>query len=181
MAMVSPMQPTMPYQEKIGEVSAGFGHRQDDARGTEQVAQDFCECGEDGRREDDRAPPVPHRLLGRCEHRCVLPSDLVGTEHAERDRAGAYEHHGGDGDTAADGEKPREDERPRRRQPVECIANHRERHEEEEGVPSTISIADPPAGILVDAVEKVLARPEEPEPDRCDRRAEAERLADAPP
>ena len=37
-------------------------------------------------------------------------------------------------------------------------------------MPSTVSIADPPAGILVDAVEKVLARPEEP--DRGDRRAQ---------
>src|SRR6266511_4036646 len=48
---------------------ARLGHWEDDARGTEQVAQDLRQRGEDRRCEDDPAPPLPHRLLRRREQR----------------------------------------------------------------------------------------------------------------
>ena len=82
-----------------------LGHRQNDARGTEQVAQDLRERGKDRRREDDPGAPLPHRLLGRREQRRVLPTDLVCTEHPDGDCGGTDEHHRGDRDAAADGDR----------------------------------------------------------------------------
>src|SRR3989442_10617958 len=142
------------------------------------------------------------RLHGEAERATVL-RECVADDGEQRRAGHARPRH--------DEEEPREDERPRWRQPVESIADHRERHEEEEGVTSTVSIADPSAGILVDAIEEVLARPEEADGgDRCaenlevfwhealpevlaereeehrrghgnDVALEAERIADAPP
>src|SRR5712691_13514809 len=51
-----------------------------------------------------QVPPWSHCLLRRGEHRRILLSNLVRTEHTERDRAGTDEHHRGDRDAADDGD-----------------------------------------------------------------------------
>src|SRR3989449_213412 len=94
------------------------------------------------------------RLHGEAE-RAAAPGEGVADDGEQR-RAG----HARPGQ---DEEQPREPEGPGGGQPVESVADHRERDEEPERATPTVSIADPPARVLVDAIEEVLARPEEPD------------------
>src|SRR5256886_16197201 len=132
---------------------ARLGHRENEPRSTEQVTQDRRERSEDRRGEDDPIAPLPHRVPRRREHRRVLPSDLVRTEHPEGDRANAREHHRSDRDAANDGDGdrsprlfdlaghdrhpheavpgPKEDRRPNRHAEGSLVAEDRRKRSEE--------------------------------------------------
>src|SRR6266480_2055366 len=102
------------------------------------------------------------RLHGEAE-RATVPRERIANDGEQRRTGHARPRH--------DEDKPHEDERPRGRRPVESVADRRECDEKQEGAAPAVAIADPPAWVLVDAVEEVFARPEEA--DRSDRRAEA--------
>lgn len=104
-----------------------------------------------------------------------LRIDCTVKPSARRPLGRAFAHDGEEGRTRHacprhHEDNSEEDDRPRGCYSVEYIAHRGECDEDEERAPPSIAIAHPPTGVLIDAIEKVLACPKQA--DRSRRRAE---------
>jgi hypothetical protein len=122
------------------------------------------------RRRDGDGDAAQDRLHGESD-RSTLPGERIADHGEQRGARHAGPRH--------DEGEPGEHERPSGRPPVEAVADRGQHDEEHERAATPVAIADPSAGVLIDAVEKVLARAEEA--NGRDRRAERlEILRDEP-